>query len=100
MEANKLTEEVLKKANPVTMYGLALLFSLVISYNLAFFLGDTGTDAMWGLIAGVLAGLGWASMGFATVALFEQKSARYILINCGYLTVAFALKGLIIGAWR
>ena len=55
---------------------------------------------MWGLQAGVLAGLGFAAMPFAIVAMFEKKSLKYILINGGYITVAFALKGFIIGAWR
>jgi hypothetical protein len=100
MKENKLTEEILKKGNPVVTYSLTFVFALIISYNLAFFLGDGNTDAMWGLQAGILAGFGWAAMAFATIALFEQKSFKYILINCGYIVVAFALKGLIIGAWR
>jgi hypothetical protein len=100
MKENNLTEERLKKANPAIMYTLTFIFSLIISYNLAFFLGDANTDAIWGLQAGILAGLGWAAMAFAIVALFEQKSFKYILINCGYIVVAFALKGLIIGVWR
>ncbi|MCF8414391.1 MAG: DUF1761 domain-containing protein [Melioribacteraceae bacterium] len=99
-DENKLTDEILKKINPAKTYGMTFIFSLIISYNLAFFLGDANTDTMWGLSAGILAGLGWASLAFATVSLFEMKSWKYILINCGYITVAFALKGLIIGAWR
>ena len=82
------------------IFGLTFLFSLIISYNLAFFLGDAQTDAWWGLAAGVLAGLGWAAMGFCIIGLFERRSARYLLINSGYLVVAFALKGFILGIWR
>ena len=100
MKENNLTEEILKKGKPAITYSLTFVFALIISYNLAFFLGDAKTDVMWGLTAGILAGLGWAAMAFTTIALFEQKSFKYILINCGYIVIAFALKGLIIGAWR
>jgi Protein of unknown function (DUF1761) len=47
-----------------------------------------------------LAGFEWATLGIATIALFERRSAKYILINGGYMTIAFVLMGLIIGAWR
>lgn len=100
MDANKFTEEDLKKGNPAVTFGFTFVLSLIISYNLAFFLGDAQTDALWGLQAGLLAGFGWAAMAFAIIALFEKKPLKYILINCGYIVVAFALKGLIIGAWR
>ena len=99
LKANSLTEEMLKKGSPAVTYGLTFIFALIISYKLAAFLGDANTDTMWGLTAGFLAGV-WAACGFAIIALFEKKSASYILIDCGYLLVAFALKGLILGAWR
>jgi len=100
MKANGFTEASLKKGNPAVIFGMTFVLSLVISYNLAFFLGDAKTDAVWGLTAGVLAGLGWAATGLGIVALFERRPPTYILIHAGYLTLAFALKGLIIGAWR
>ncbi|MDX1439144.1 MAG: DUF1761 domain-containing protein [Rubricoccaceae bacterium] len=95
-----LTEERLKQANMGVMYGVSFIFALVIAYNLAFFLGDESTTATWGATAGFLAGFGWAAMVFGAIALFEQRSWKYILINGGYITVCFTLMGLIIGAWR
>ncbi len=100
MDANKFTEEDLKKGSPAVTFGFTFILSLIISYNLAFFLGDAQTDALWGLQAGLLAGFGWAAMAFAIISLFEKKSLKYILINCGYIVVSFTLKGFIIGAWR
>ncbi len=100
MQANGFSEEILQKGNTTVIFGLTFIFSLVISYNLAFFLGDASTTIAWGLTAGILAGFGWAAMGFAIIALFERRSLSYILINCGYLVIAFALKGFILGAWR
>lgn len=100
MHANNFTEESLKKGSPAVTFGLTFICSLIISYNLAFFLGDEATDLVWGMTAGFLAGFGWASMGFITIGLFEKRSFKYLAINCGYLIIAFTLKGLIIGAWR
>jgi len=96
----KLTEEQLAKQNPAKTYGLAFLFSLIISYNLAFFLGDSATDAVWGATGGFLAGFGWSTLIFAIIALFEQRSWKYILINGGFITVYFTLIGFILGIWR
>ena len=99
MRANNLTAEDLKKGNPAVTYTVVFLLSLIISYNLAFFLRTPETDLAWGLTAGFLAGV-WAAAAMAIVALFEKRSVSYVLINAGYMLVAFSVKGLIIGAWR
>jgi hypothetical protein len=95
-----LTEEQLSKSSPVKTYGLAFPFALLISYNLAFFLGDVGTTPAWGATAGFLAGFGFAALIFAIIALFEQRSWKYILINGGFITLYFTLIGFILGLWR
>ena len=101
MRENNFTEETIKqKFNPLKMYGLSFVLSLIISYNLAFFLCDVKTNASWGATAGFLAGFGFSALIFAVVALFEQRSWKYILINGGYITIYFTLIGFIIGAWR
>lgn len=100
LRETNLSEEQLAKSNPVKTYGLAFLFALVISYNLAFFLGDANTDAIWGTTAGFLAGFGWSTLIFAIIALFEQRSWKYIFINGGYITIYFTLIGFILGVWR
>lgn len=95
-----LTEEQLAQSNPIKTYGLTFILALVMSYNLAFFLGDAGTTAAWGTTAGFLAGFGWSTLIFAVIALFEQRTWKYIFINGGYITVYFTLIGFILGAWR
>jgi hypothetical protein len=100
LSETQLTEEQLARQNPAKTYGLAFLFSLIISYNLAFFLGDSATDAVWGAAAGFLAGFGWSTLIFAIIALFEQRSWKYIFINGGFITVYFTLIGFILGIWR
>lgn len=95
-----LTEEQIAKSNPAKSYGLAFLFALIISYNLAAFLGDAKTDAVWGTMAGFLAGFGFSTLIFAIIALFEHRSWKYIFINGGYITVYFTLIGFVLGLWR
>ncbi len=101
MKENHFTEESVKKNfNPLKTYGITLILSLIISYNLAFFLGDDKTDAAWGATAGFLAGFGFSTLIFAIIGLYEQRSWRYILINGGYITLYFTLIGFILGVWR
>lgn len=97
---NNLTDEQLKKINPAKVYGLTFLFALIISYNMAFFLGDAKTDAAWGATAGFLSGFGFSGLIFSVIALFEMRSWKYILINCGYIVFYFTLIGFIISVWR
>ena len=97
---NRLNDEDLKRMNPAKTYGLSFLFSLLIGYNLAFFLGDAKTDAAWGATAGFLAGFGFSALIFSIIALFEQRTWKYILINSGFITVYFTLIGFILGVWR
>jgi membrane protein YdbS with pleckstrin-like domain len=97
---NNLTDEQLKKINPANVYGISFILSVIISYNMAFFLGDSKTDMAWGTTAGFLTGFGFAALIFAIVALFEMRSWKYIFINGGYITVYFTIIGFILGAWR
>lgn len=100
MSANNFTQEDLNRGNLAKIFGLSFVLALLMSANLAAFLADAKTTAVWGATAGFLAGFGWATLGLATVALFERRSLKYILINGGYITVSFTVMGLILGAWR
>ncbi len=97
---NKLTDEQVQQSNPAKTYGISVILSLLISYNLAFFLGDANTNWQWGLAAGFLAGFGWAAAVFTIIALFEQKSWKYIFINGGYIVIYFSVIGFVLGVWR
>lgn len=87
-------------ANPVKVFGVSFVFSLVMAFNLAKFLDSPTTTAAWGATAGFLAGFGWCFMGIGIICLFERKPWSYVLINGGFLTVALTVMGLILGAWR
>jgi hypothetical protein len=97
---NNLTEASLAQSNMAKIFGLAFVFAVIMAANLAAFLAEPKTTVIWGVTAGFLAGFGWVTLGIATIALFERRSLKYVLINGGYMTVSFVVMGLILGAWR
>lgn len=80
------------------VFGGAFVSTLVGAVNLAFFLGPDPSLA-WGAGAGALAGVGWVATSIVTVYLFERRAAVLMLIDGGYLAVAYTLMGAILGAW-
>ncbi len=100
MRANNFSDSDLQTFSKARMFGWSFVFSLVMALNLAMFLAGPITNTVWGMTAGALAGFGWVAMAIAVVGVFENKSLAYVLINGGYMTVAFIIMGAIIGAWR
>ena len=100
MRANNFSDENLQTFSKARMFGWSFVFSLVMAVNLAMFLAGPTTNVTWGMTAGALAGLGWVAMASAIISVFENRSWAYILINGGYMTIAFVVMGAIIGAWR
>ncbi len=72
------------------------LLTLVMSLTMAAFVGADATP-MFGLFAGLAAGIGWVAMAFGTNYLFEHKPLKLYLINAGYNVVLLGIIGLIIG---
>jgi hypothetical protein len=99
MAANGFSDEDMKRGSPAAIFGAAFVLSLLMAANLAFFVAGV---ADLGAVIGysIAAGLGWAAFGLSVIALFERRPLMYHLINGGYLTVAFAVMGLILGIWR
>ena len=95
-----ISDEQMAKFNPLKTFGLTFVLALIASYNLAAFLGAPGTTWKFGLAAGLAAGVGWVATQFIIISLFEQRSWKYMAINCGYVTVYFGLIGFILGIWR
>jgi hypothetical protein len=99
MRVNGLTEKDLKSGT-VKVFGLSLLLSIIMSYNLAAFLATPDTTVLWGATAGALAGIGWVALSIGVLGLFERRSLTYVLINGGYFALSFVVMGVILGAWR
>ena len=100
MRENGITPEAASQINAAKVYGLAFLWTLIMAYNLAFFLGDPSIGTAQAILYGFATGAGWIAMGLFVVGLFERRSARLMAINGGYMTVALTMMGAIIGAWR
>mgnify|MGYP006277677953 CR=1 FL=1 len=95
----KLSDEAIANSNMVKTFGLTFLLSLIIAFNLAAFIGPTGTLS-FGLFAGAAAGMGWVATALGILYLFEQQSLKLWLINSGYHAVTFTIMGGILGAWH
>lgn len=100
MKTNGLADDDLKKGNPAVIFGLSFVAAFVMALNLALFLNAPGTTPAWGLAAGFLAGFGWVAMALVVIGLFERRKLSWMLINGGYMILAFCLMGLILGSWR
>ncbi len=61
-----------------------------MALNLALFIGSEGLT--FGAIAGFLTGFGWVFFAIGIISLFENRPFNYVLINGGYMTVAFTRK--------
>jgi len=94
-----LTDAQIQKPPLGRIFGLSAVAALVMSFNLAAFLGAKASFS-FGLFAGAATGLGWVAMALGVIYLFEQRSLKLWLINSGYQVVAFTAMGGILGAWR
>jgi len=99
MKENRFTEEEMKNANMVKIFGLAFLLALIAAINLAMFMGPENKPEM-GALWGFLAGFGWVATFIGTHYLFERKSFTLFLINAGYSIVALTVMGVILAAWK
>ena len=96
--SNAFTQDDLKKRNMVLIFGLSFLLSFLMAFNLAMFIGKEGTT--FGLMAGFMAGFGWVAFAIGIISLFEKRPLKYVLINGGYMVVAFTVMGAILGGWK
>lgn len=99
MKENGFKEEDMKNANMGKVFGTSFLLALIISFNLAAFIGPQG-DFTFGLFAGFAAGFGWVAMSIGTVYLFERRSLKLFFINAGYQVVTYTIIGGILGVWK
>ncbi|MEQ1605171.1 MAG: DUF1761 domain-containing protein [Pyrinomonadaceae bacterium] len=94
-----LSDEQMAKFSPPKVFGLTFIIAWLMSYNLAFFIAAPGTTWQWGVGAALLAAI-WIVGMTIVIALFEQRSWKYMAINCSYVFVYFAVIGFVLGIWR
>lgn len=100
MRESGVTPEAQASGNPAKIYGLAFLWTAVMAYNLAFFIGSPSISAGTATLYGFATGAGWIAMAVFVIGLFERRSMLLMLVNGGYMTAALTMMGAIIGAWR
>ncbi len=127
MRESGMTEEKAKGANMAKVFGLAIVFSIMLAFALPQIVihqvgalqltdGDV-TKALpsyhafiadyadhfrtfkHGALHGTMLGIFIVLPTMAINALFERKSAKYVLINAGYFIVSLAIMGGIICQW-
>jgi hypothetical protein len=98
VSSNNFSQDNLRKRNMSIVFGLSFILSFIMALNLAMFIGQE--RLMFGTIAGFLTGFGWVALSIGILSLFENRSLKYVLINGGYMIVAFTVMGAILGAWK
>jgi Protein of unknown function (DUF1761) len=98
------TEEKVKSLPAKRMaltYTLTLLAALVTAFVLDVLAWATGTSTVGdGFGLGLLTGVGFSGMAFATTHLFEHKPTGLWLIVAGYQLVYQIAAALIVTLWR
>ena len=128
MQASGMTEEKMKSGKIAVIFGLSLVFAALLSVLLMQFtnhqwgaIGMVGGDPelakpsfdvfmadyggafrtfKHGALHGTMFGVLGALPIIGTIALFERKSAKYILVNSSYWIVTLAIMGGILCAWH
>ena len=98
-QLNHFTEEDLRKGNMGLIFGGTFILTVLIAFNLVFFLGPDRTLG-FSAIAGFMVGLFWVAAAFGITYLFERKPLGLFLINAGYHVVLFTVVGVILGSWK
>ncbi|EED30951.1 conserved hypothetical protein [gamma proteobacterium NOR5-3] len=100
MHSAGISQEQIAGGNKAKIFGLSLVFLLIMSYCLAMFLATPDITLQTGALYGFLTGFGWIFFAFGVVGLFELRSWSYIFINGGYWVVTMTLMGAVLGAWK
>lgn len=105
-----ISDEELKKGNMPLIFGLSTVFAFFIAFYMwpqvmiGGGMGELHGQAPYltfkhGAFHGVLTGLLLLLPIIGTIALYERKSIKYVLLTVGYWTLCFAAMGGIINVW-
>ena len=110
MTASGMTEEKIKQGNMALIFGLSFVFACFLAITMWAQVmigggnGEIHGQAPYltfkhGVLHGALMGIFVILPVLGTIALYERKSIKYVLIAAGYWTVTLAIMGGIINAW-
>lgn len=100
MKLMNLKENEMKKGNMASSMGLMFLFTLLLTYVLAHFIGYVGAKTfMGGAVTGLWVWLGFVVTTSAASSIFEKKPWRLYFLNNGHYLVNLVVGGGILAVW-
>ena len=94
----------IERTHNVGAYALAIVTAIIVNYALAWLIGRlNATNAVVGLKIALLCWFAFLFVEYSTIAVFsafETNPWPLIFIDMGRPLVAFAISGLVLGAWR
>lgn len=96
------SEEDIKGANMVLIFGASFVLMFIMAFGLALFeQGHNNTESTWlsGLSHGLFVAIFFVSTSYGVNMLYQRKPFKLWAIDAGYQIVLLGLMGLIIGAW-
>jgi hypothetical protein len=102
LHARTMTD--IERTHNVSAYLIAIVASIFVNYALAWLISRlNATSAVDGLKIALICWLAFLFVEYATISVFsafETNPWPLILIDMGRPFVAFAVSGLVLGAWR
>jgi hypothetical protein len=102
LHAKTMTD--IERTHDVTAYVLAIITAIIVNYTLAWLIGRLGAiTAIGGLQTALLCWFSFLVVEHATVSAFsafETNPWPLVLIDMGRPFIAFAISGLVLGAWQ
>jgi hypothetical protein len=95
MNENGFTEEELKKANMLKIYGLTFAFSVLSAVFLGHLLAAVQASTRATMMISTGIALGYIAPAIGTNYLFSRKSGKLFAIDAGYWVVFYAAMGLV-----
>jgi hypothetical protein len=96
------SDEYLKQANMVLIFGGSLILMLLMSFGMAFLVqahGETETSLAKGMWYGLFIGVLFVATSIGINYLYQRRSIRLWLIDALYQVIFLVVMGIILGAW-
>jgi len=97
------TDEYLKKANMVVIFGLSFVLMFIMVFGLSFtLLAHKPEDVSWlnGMWLGIFVGLIFSMATMGINYLYQRRSLVLWLIDGFYMIIGLGIAGIILGAWN
>ena len=102
LHARTMTD--IERTHNVGAYALAIVTAIIVNYALAWLIGRlNAASAVAGLKIALLCWFAFLFVEYSTIAVFsafETNPWPLIFIDMGRPFIAFAISGLVLGAWR